>query len=151
MLGGPALTLIVQSHKLVANLSKSLTACFLTVLPKFTFSCKVTTRQDTRWTSMVMHCQVFRSVARSELGSLADKYTMVSGCPVSNEVQLNHYTASDRVFTSVLTMSARLVMKRLQSKCQAWRTDQQSISSPELPIFHNIANSPVYMATPQKL
>ncbi|GAA51541.1 hypothetical protein CLF_106353 [Clonorchis sinensis] len=38
-----------------------------------------------------------------------------------------------------LMMSPRLVMKRLQSNCQAWRTDQQSISAPELPIFHNIA------------
>ncbi|GAA50779.1 transient receptor potential cation channel subfamily M member 2, partial [Clonorchis sinensis] len=38
-----------------------------------------------------------------------------------------------------LMMSPRLVMKRLQSNCQARRTDQQSISAPELPIFHNIA------------
>ncbi|KAG5446216.1 hypothetical protein CSKR_112494 [Clonorchis sinensis] len=32
----------------------------------------------------------------------------------------------------------RLVMKRLQSNCQARLTDQQSISAPELPIFHNM-------------
>ncbi|KAG5441704.1 hypothetical protein CSKR_103162 [Clonorchis sinensis] len=31
-------------------------------------------------------------------------------------------------------------MKRLQSNCQAQRTDQQSISAPEPPIFHNSAN-----------
>ncbi|KAG5451146.1 hypothetical protein CSKR_102685 [Clonorchis sinensis] len=40
-----------------------------------------------------------------------------------------------------LMMSPRLVMKRLQSNCQARRTDQQSISAPELPIFHNIADA----------
>ncbi|GAA55767.1 hypothetical protein CLF_108948 [Clonorchis sinensis] len=40
-----------------------------------------------------------------------------------------------------LMMSPRLVMKRLQSNCQARRTDQQSVSAPELPIFHNIADS----------
>ncbi|KAG5454298.1 hypothetical protein CSKR_112999, partial [Clonorchis sinensis] len=38
-----------------------------------------------------------------------------------------------------LTMSPRLVMKRLQSTRQARRTDQQSISTPELPIFHKTA------------
>ncbi|KAG5441285.1 hypothetical protein CSKR_113017 [Clonorchis sinensis] len=37
------------------------------------------------------------------------------------------------------THSPRLVMKRLQSNCQARRIDQQLISAPELPIFHNIA------------
>ncbi|KER22116.1 hypothetical protein T265_09713 [Opisthorchis viverrini] len=40
-----------------------------------------------------------------------------------------------------LTMSPRLVMKRLQSNCQARRTDQQPNSAPELPTFHNIANT----------
>ncbi|GAA53578.1 hypothetical protein CLF_110555 [Clonorchis sinensis] len=39
-----------------------------------------------------------------------------------------------------LTMSPPLVMERLQSNCQTRRTDQQSISAPELLIFHNIAN-----------
>ncbi|KER19730.1 hypothetical protein T265_11577 [Opisthorchis viverrini] len=38
-----------------------------------------------------------------------------------------------------LMMSPRLVMKRLQSNCQARRTDQQPNSAPELPTFHNIA------------
>ncbi|KAG5453821.1 hypothetical protein CSKR_113155 [Clonorchis sinensis] len=38
-------------------------------------------------------------------------------------------------------MSSRLVMKRLQSNCQARRTDQQSINAPELPLFHNIADT----------
>ncbi|KAG5441889.1 hypothetical protein CSKR_106333 [Clonorchis sinensis] len=42
-------------------------------------------------------------------------------------------------------MSPRLVMKRLQSNCQARRTDQQSISAPELPIFHNIADLQVWL------
>ncbi|KER25644.1 hypothetical protein T265_06934 [Opisthorchis viverrini] len=38
-----------------------------------------------------------------------------------------------------LTMSPRMVMKRLQSNCQARRTDQQRINAPELPTFHNSA------------
>ncbi|KAG5449449.1 hypothetical protein CSKR_105527 [Clonorchis sinensis] len=44
------------------------------------------------------------------------------------------------IINPALMMSPRLVMKRLQSNCQARRTDQQSISAPELPIFHNIAD-----------
>ncbi|GAA47655.1 hypothetical protein CLF_100636 [Clonorchis sinensis] len=41
----------------------------------------------------------------------------------------------------VMMMSPRLAMKRLQSNCQARRTDQHSINPPELPIFHNIAGT----------
>ncbi|KER33091.1 hypothetical protein T265_12686, partial [Opisthorchis viverrini] len=40
-----------------------------------------------------------------------------------------------------VTMSPRLVMKRLQSNCQTRRTDQQRNSAPELSTFHNIANT----------
>ncbi|GAA56393.1 hypothetical protein CLF_110802 [Clonorchis sinensis] len=50
---------------------------------------------------------------------------------------------SDIIIIPALMMSPRLVMKRLQSNCQARRTDQQSISAPELPIFHNIADNKI--------
>ena len=38
-------------------------------------------------------------------------------------------------------MSPRLVMKRLQSNCQARRTTQPNINPPELPIFTTIRNT----------
>ncbi|GAA56449.1 hypothetical protein CLF_110913 [Clonorchis sinensis] len=47
------------------------TTCFLTVLPKSTFLCKAKqdlARYQQAWTSMAMHCQVFRSAPRIYCG-----------------------------------------------------------------------------------
>ncbi|KER20786.1 hypothetical protein T265_10744 [Opisthorchis viverrini] len=46
------------------------------------------------------------------------------------------------------TMSPRLVMKRLQSNCQARRTGHQPNRAPELPTFHNIARSDLVRTSP---
>ncbi|KER30375.1 hypothetical protein T265_03209 [Opisthorchis viverrini] len=45
------------------------------------------------------------------------------------------------VLNPALTISPRLVMKCLQSDCQARRTDQEPNNAPELPTFHSIASS----------
>ncbi|GAA48790.1 hypothetical protein CLF_102037 [Clonorchis sinensis] len=70
--------------------------------------------------------------------------------PTTSRLADKNYTVRSRTtaqqsrtdpLNPALMMSPRLVMKRLQSNCQARRTDQQSISAPELPIFHNIAEN----------
>ncbi|KAG5448048.1 hypothetical protein CSKR_113085 [Clonorchis sinensis] len=83
--------------------------------------------------------------------SITMKNVVENSLPVVNSCKKNQVLSpcySLYPLNPALMMSPRLVMKRLQSNCQARRTDQQSISAPELPIFHNIADSLYPLAFP---